>query len=261
MNFDEVIKGTLKSNMSMLDISEERSDEIFEHIYEQAEIKNQSVSAKIIKVASGIINTLHMKDLAEVLIVAAIFIVIPIVAVGNKNIINSYQANSTKNEISTKNVTKNESSTKDLTKAELDNIKIKQNEIKDKDMISKEIAFNIEKPTIDMGDLKEVDATLKKETVNEKHPVYEQKFQYYTMEYKGNNGKHLIIIQSNAVTDGSLNLTNLTEKVRVKGVDAYIYEAKDSWTQLMFTKENKFYNLAAIKIPKSELLKIAESLQ
>lgn len=144
---------------------------------------------------------------------------------------------------------------------DLKDMKIKQELIKDKDKMNEIASFKIKKPTIDLGNLKEVINELKKETVNENDPNFEQEFNTHISVYQGNKDEKLIIAQSETNSSEELSPANLKEKTIVNGVTAYICEVEGGPTQIMFVKDKTFYNISGYTIPKGQLLKIAESLQ
>jgi hypothetical protein len=143
----------------------------------------------------------------------------------------------------------------------------KEKMINDKNKIKESTPFKIEVPNIDLGDLKEVkqflrivDYSYDAPTTN-KTPTSDHKL---TTVYKGNKTRALVILQTED-TGKPHKLLDECEKVKVKGVDAYIYDPQPgigrSVVQVMFWKDGKYYNVAGSDLSKGDLLKIAESLR
>lgn len=262
MNLDDIIKNSYEQEAIKVELSQNKEIETLNYILSNIDKSQGNILTKVTKKFRSSLSFLRLGEAFGVIIIIFIIFVLPNIITQNKQ---SFITNISSKSVSENKTKENDSNDiniidKEVPKGVLDNIKIKNEEIKDKDRIQKEITFKIEKPTIDLGDLKKVDVTLKKEIINEDDPKSKKTYDYYTEEYKGNNEKQLIIIQSNAVTDTPLNPINLTEKGIIKGVEAFICESNGGWTQVMFKKDSKFYNVCGSKIPKSQLIRIAESL-
>ncbi|MFL0269188.1 DUF4367 domain-containing protein [Candidatus Clostridium radicumherbarum] len=262
MNLDDIIKNSYEQEAVKVELSQNKEIETLNYILSNIDKSQGNILTKVTKKFRSYLSFLRISEAFGVIIILFITFVLPIIITQNKQV---SITNISSNPLDQNKIEGNKDNginmiDKEVPKGVLDNIKIKNEEIKDKDRIQKEITFKIEKPTIDLGDLKEVDVTLKKEIINEDDPKSKKTYDYYTEEYKGNNEKQLIIVQSNAVTDTPLNPINLTEKGIIKGVEAFICESNGGWTQVMFIKDSKFYNVCGSKIPKSELIRIAESL-
>jgi hypothetical protein len=263
MNLDDIIKNSYEQEAIKVELSQNKKIETLNYILSNIDKSRGNILTKVTKKFRSSLSFLRLGEAFGVIIIIFIIFVLPNIITQNKqSFITNLSSNlMDQNKIKGSNDNGINMIDKEMPKGVIDNIKIKHEEIKDKDRIQKEIAFKIEKPTIDLGDLKEVDVTLKKETINENDPKSKKTYDYYTEEYKGNNEKQLIIVQSNSITDAPLNTINLSEKIIIKGVEAYICEPSNGgWTQIMFIKESKFYNVCGSKIPKSELIRIAESL-
>ena len=142
--------------------------------------------------------------------------------------------------------------------------KIKHEVITDQNIIKNTFPVKEEKPTIDLGDLKQVSTQAEKDAYNPDFPEYTTSTYRIMTVYKSPSGKELIITQGNSEdnADGPLpNIVNKTSTAKVKGVDAAICEAKNGYTQVVFIKNKKLYNIMGYKMSKAELIKIAESLQ
>jgi len=142
--------------------------------------------------------------------------------------------------------------------------KIKHEVITDQNKIKSTFPVKEEKPTIDLGDLKQVSTEAENDTYNPDFPQYITNTYRIMTVYKSPSGKELIITQGNSEdnADGPLpNIVNKTSTAKVKGVDAAICEAKNGYTQVVFIKNKKFYNIMGYKMSKVDLIKIAESLQ
>lgn len=117
-----------------------------------------------------------------------------------------------------------------------------------------------EKPTVDLGDLKEVNT----ENYSIDSSSNDKDAFRIATYYKSPSGKELVIIQGGAekTQDGTLfNIANKTRTTKVKGVDATICEVNGGRTQVIFVKNGKFYNVMGYKMSLEELTKIAESLK
>jgi len=139
---------------------------------------------------------------------------------------------------------------------------LKHEEIKDLNIIKNDFPVKEQKPTVDLGNLKEISTTGTRDTYG---PSYPQNNVYRIItEYKSSSGKDLMIVQGNAYEykgSTSYDIINKTGTTKVKGVDAVICEAKGGFTQITFIKDKKFYNVLSSKMTKEELIKIAESLK
>ncbi len=161
----------------------------------------------------------------------------------------------------------NVNNTADNKEKKIPNIKVKETEIKDRDKIQKQTPFKIESPSLDLEDLKEtqhtltvIDYTIEDQSIPEDIPSNHR----ITTIYKGNDNRSLMITQLEETTRPA-DLLNECEKVKLKDVDAYVYNPTNNKgtkgvIQVMFWKDGKYYNIMGKDIGKEKLLKIAETL-
>lgn len=144
--------------------------------------------------------------------------------------------------------------------------KVKRENITDQNIIKKSVPIKKSKPTINLGDLKEVNTYASHDTYNPDIPQYISEEYRIITDYKSPSGKTLSIIQG-TVSDNldssskQSNIVNKTGTAKVKGVDATICETNGGYNQVIFIKDKVFYNVVGYKIDKNDLIKIAESLE
>jgi hypothetical protein len=253
MNFDEVIKGTLKNNTSILDISNDRCDEMFEHIYEQAATKNKSIISEIFKITSTIINALHVKDVVEVLIFIAIIIVIPIVVTSNKNTVyNNHISSNLQEETTISNL---ENYVKEFpSPSKIDGNEKVRNQVEsyvDMNIIKEKVSFVIDYPKFIPKGYSLQGTNLVKFT--------DTTMDVLNLHYS-NTEKQYILIQQQQKVQISEDLKKISEKITINNIDAWISTSTNKALILVFTRNNKFYQIVGTNIDKQILIKIAESI-
>ena len=143
--------------------------------------------------------------------------------------------------------------------------KVNHEQINDQDKIKSSIPIKEEKPTADLGDLKEVDKYATHDTNDDPNCPKQSTNSYRIIkEYKSSLGKELRVVQGNSLDDTDITTRDIINKTgtrKVKGVNAVICEAEGGYTQVIFIKDKKFYNVMGLKMNKEELIQIAESLQ
>lgn len=156
-------------------------------------------------------------------------------------------------------------------KGEVINLMSNENIISDKNKIKQYTFFKFEEPTIDLGDLKEVDQYLS--IVNFSFDVPTTIFKIPPTDnvlvtlYEGDKFRALQIIQTEDTGRPSPGDEFIREwdKIKIKGEDAYISNFEISGTndtvQIMFWRNGRYYNVSGTDLSKDYLLKIAESIK
>jgi len=153
-----------------------------------------------------------------------------------------------------------------------------ENIISEKNKIKEYTFFKFEEPTIDLGDLKEVNQYLSivnfsfdVPTIN-KIPPREH---LLVTNYKGDKFRTLLIFQTVETGRPDLKITGngsyisdlmqKWDKVKINGDDGYISDFGTSGTnnavQIMFWKNGRYYNVSGSGLSKDYLLEIAESIK